>query len=259
MINKYKIENKINTGSFGNVYKCSYNNKIYAIKEDKYINNLMYEAKIYNMIRGISNISPLINTFSSNNTYYLVLDYYKYNLKDFKYMYFSQDIYLLKVKNIILTIINTLKDIHELGIIHRDLKPTNICLNGNFVPFLIDFGLSKKIIINNKHIDIKNIKAVIGSYSFVSINVINLIEPSRRDDIESLVYIYMYMILTENKYIEYNNISLKSKKKLQIFIDFLTVTYDNTNFINNIIQLIKYIRKMHFSQKPNYDYISKLF
>ena len=212
MINKYKIENNINNGSFGNVYKCSYNNKEYAIKEDKYLNSLIYEAKIYNILRGISNISPLINAFNYKNKYYLVLDYYRYNLKDFKYMYFSHDVYLLKIKNIIVTIIKTLKNIHDLGIIHRDLKPTNICLDKNFVPFLIDFGLSKSIITKNKHIDIKNIKSVIGSYSFVSINVINLLEPSRRDDIESMLYIYIYMILAENKYIEYNNVTLNSKK-----------------------------------------------
>ena len=79
-----------------------------------------------------------------------------------------------------------------MGIVHRDLKPSNICLNGNFDAYIIDFGLAKEIILNRKHIEFKNIKGIIGSNNFASINVLNLCEPSRRDDIESLLYIYLY-------------------------------------------------------------------
>ena len=258
MINKYKIEDQINNGAFGNVYKCSYNNKVYAIKEDKYLNNLMYEAKIYNIIRGISNISPLLDAFTYENKYCLVLDYYKYNLKDFKYNYSCDDVYLIKVKNIIKTIVITLKKIHDLGIIHRDLKPSNICLDENSVPFLIDFGLSKKIIQNNNHIEIKSIKDIIGSYSFISINVLNLIEPSRRDDMESMIYIYIYMILPENKYIEYDNIGIESRKTLETLTLFLRNNCCDNSIKNNIIKLLNYVRKMHFTQRPNYEYICGL-
>ena len=54
--------------------------------------------------------------------------------------------------------IDTIKDIHNICYVHRDLKPLNICLKNN-IPFLIDFGLSKKIVHNNKHNIEKNINS----------------------------------------------------------------------------------------------------
>tara|TARA_Y100000768_G_C23986367_1_gene689094 strand:+ start:2526 stop:2891 length:366 start_codon:yes stop_codon:yes gene_type:complete len=113
----------------------------------------------------------------------------------------------------------------------------------------------KKIIQNNNHIDIKNIKDIIGSYSFISINVLNLLEPSRRDDMESMIYIYIYMILPENKYIEYDNVGRESKKTLEILTRFLRDNCSDNNIKNNIIKLLNYVRKMHFTQRPNYEYI----
>ena len=34
--------------------------------------------------------------------------------------------------------------LHQHNIFHRDLKLENICMNANFTPKIIDFGLSKK-------------------------------------------------------------------------------------------------------------------
>ena len=65
----------------------------------------------------------------------------------------------------------TISYIHNNYYLHRDLKPLNICLDKYNNPIIIDFGLSKKYIIENKHITIKNIKGIIGSYAFCSINV----------------------------------------------------------------------------------------
>ena len=33
---------------------------------------------------------------------------------------------------------------------------------------------------------------------------------------------------------------------------------ENIDIKNNIINLINYVRKMHFTQKPNYEYICNL-
>ena len=76
---KYNIESIISRGAFGIVYKCNHNNEQFAIKEDK--NNILkYEANIYKELRGIKNISQLIDFFKYDDRFFLVLDYFPLKL-----------------------------------------------------------------------------------------------------------------------------------------------------------------------------------
>ena len=74
--NKYHIETLINSGTFGNVYLCSYKNKKYALKEE--LDNLSskYEAKIYKEVKNLKNICLMHDCFIHSNKFYLVLDYF---------------------------------------------------------------------------------------------------------------------------------------------------------------------------------------
>ena len=252
--NKYKIEKYLSNGNFGAVFECSYNNKKYAIKFDS--NNdsklLKYEAGIYMELRYVTKISKLVDFFLYDNKYYLVLELFKLNLKDYKYRFYNSEYYLERLVKIMNSVIETLKNIHNYGIIHRDLKPPNICLNHNYEPYIIDFGMAKKIIINNKHIEEKNINNIIGSPNYISLNVVNLIEPSRRDDMESLIYIMMFMLLNDNEYIIYTNNTLNIQKSISKISEVLLKNDIKLKLINILI----YLRKLNFSQIPNYNYIS---
>ena len=127
---------------------------------------------------------------------------------------------------------------------------------------LIDFGISKIYKQNNVHIKEAKIHSVIGSVNFSSLNVINLIEPSRRDDMESILYILFYLLINNISYISYNNLNIYEKKNIDTILMFLQ---DNTsirlnNCINfmNVEKIFKYIRRLKYNQEPNYDYIIKL-
>jgi serine/threonine protein kinase len=253
--NKYNIEKCINSGSFGNVYKCIYQNKCYAIKEDFDMKILKHEATIYKNLKYINNISNIYDFFIFDNKQYLVLDYYEYDLIRFKYQYNSSESYIYIINKIIIDIIIVLKNIHERGYIHRDIKPNNICLNMNFNIFLIDFGLSKQIIVNNKHIIKKNINNIIGSMNFASINTLDLIEPTRRDDIESLLYVYLYLLLSYDEYKYYDSLDIYTKKNISSIHNILLTNINSHNIINKLITIFNYIRKLNFSQVPNYKYI----
>ena len=60
--------------------------------------------------------------------------------------------------------------------------------------FLIDFGFCKRYNHDGKHIDFKTNNSLIGTANFVSINVHKGSEPSRRDDLESLGYLFLYFL-----------------------------------------------------------------
>ena len=129
-------------------------------------------------------------------------------------------------------------------------------------PYLIDFGLSKQIIeIRNngqKHIEFKTIKSLIGAENFVSLNIVNQCEPSRRDDIEAILYILIYMLLDTTTYNEYSRLQIREKKDLDVIKLFLMRMNERFKSLINveaIINMFKYCRRMTFTQRPNYKYI----
>lgn len=62
--------------------------------------------------------------------------------------------------------------------------------------YLIDFGLVKRYrdLKTNSHMPYRDHKGLIGTARFVSINTHLGIEPSRRDDLESLGYVWIYLL-----------------------------------------------------------------
>ena len=91
-----------------------------------------------------------------------------------------------------------LNNLHDKDYIHRDLKPEN-CVIGleekENIVYLIDFGLSRKYRDSrtNEHIPYKEGKSILGTVRYISIYTHFGIEQSRRDDIESLGYILVYL------------------------------------------------------------------
>lgn len=91
--------------------------------------------------------------------------------------------------------LSALEAVHSKFILHRDLKPENILfdpISGNFS--LIDFGLSKRYVdTTGRHIVRQSNKCFRGTMRYCSLNMHNGIENSRRDDIESLAYVLIYL------------------------------------------------------------------
>jgi serine/threonine protein kinase len=150
-------------------------------------------------------------------------------------------------------IIKRIRSLHEKYLLHRDIKPSNFVFgNGNNSNklFLIDLGFSKRYDYDGKHIEKQNIKNIIGSLNFVSLNIHNYIEPSRRDDIESCIYIILTMLFGNLEWFnetDINKMALLKKKIIQI---------DNVPvFIKN---MLNYVRSIEFDETPDYDYIINL-
>ena len=91
--------------------------------------------------------------------------------------------------------ITILQTIHNIGVIHRDIKPQNFMMKNEEI-FLIDFGLSTIFVDEDlKHIEPNNESTfIIGTPKFISLHIHNGKDASRRDDIISLMYLYIYMI-----------------------------------------------------------------
>lgn len=256
--NKYIVLENIASGQFGKIVKVKYNMNLYAIKiGTKEV--IKYEAEIYKKLRGVIGLSKLYDVFDYDDKYCLVLDYYTKTLQTIKEETFANNTnYVLCVINYMKELLIIIKEVHNKNVIHRDLKPSNICLNNTNKVFLIDFGISK--IYKNGAIQNgeSKINGVLGSINFSSLNTINLIEPGRRDDIESVIYILLYMLLSQTSYNEYNNLDVIQKKDITLIIAIIKNSYNNILDHEVFLKLFNYIRRLKYNQQPNYDYIITL-
>ena len=153
---------------------------------------LKNESMIYYYLKDVEGILPM--------KWYGVFDKYIYFVLPFKEICLADLITLKlpteKVLNIISQLLKALENIHSRDILHRDVKPDNILLDEKCNVFLIDFGFAKKYKINNQHIPLKeNKQSILGTPNFISIHVHQKIEPCRRDDMVSLGFIWLNLLL----------------------------------------------------------------
>ncbi|KAL4167203.1 hypothetical protein KRP22_012689 [Phytophthora ramorum] len=93
-------------------------------------------------------------------------------------------------------ILETLQQMHVKNILYVDVKPENFMLDTgkeNKV-YCVDFGISDRYVTaTGKHKDYKE-GTVVGTPTFLSMNCHNGATSSRRDDIESLLYVLIYLM-----------------------------------------------------------------
>ena len=258
LLNKYEVISNISNGEFGEVLKVRCNDKLYALKYgEKEL--LKYEVQIYKQLKSCNNISNIYDVFDYNNKMCIVLDLYSMTLVDYKLRNYENANYYIRCIVIIKSLIIIIKTIHENNILHRDLKPTNICLDSNHKIYIIDFGIAKIYKHANLHAKETKIKGLIGSVNFSSLNVVNLIEPSRRDDIESIFYILLYLLLNNEDYKCYDGFNNYEKKNINAITYLMkhTLVIENINY-EILEKLFNYIRRLKYNQEPKYDYIVEL-
>ena len=94
--------------------------------------------------------------------------------------------------------IKRIQYVHSRRIIHRDMKPDNFTIGegrNQHRIFIIDFGLAKKFMSSKgEHIKYREGKGLTGTARYASINTHLGIEQSRRDDLESLGYVFIYFL-----------------------------------------------------------------
>lgn len=254
--NKYNLIEKISNGSFGTVFKAENirTKEMVAIKienKSETVKTLKNEAKIYQYLGKLDGFPQLKMFGTNNNINYLVLNLLGNSLNHTINYYKALSLNLsLQLGTQIIKIIQTL---HLKCLLHRDIKPSNflfgIGTNTNKL-FLVDFGFSKRFDYNGKHIDEKKINNIIGSPNFVSLNIHQGIEPSRRDDLESCVYIILTMLFGKLEWFDKTNLDDIALLKEQII---------NVEEVPTFIKImLHYVRNMRFDETPDYDYLIEL-
>jgi serine/threonine protein kinase len=185
-------------GSFGSVFLALRESdyKLLAVKrEDKTTEHhlLKREYAIINTLNRKGHDSGIIKAF----------DYWE----DSKFCYMSTELYgpsicslhrkcgkTFSVETSIrlaIQIMDSITFCHTNGVVHRDVKPSNFLIDYTFPHnrvYLADFGLSKKYMVNGKHLPYNEKTIRAGSLRYMSPYTHKGVEVSCRDDLYGFIY-----------------------------------------------------------------------
>ena len=264
---KYKLLNKIGKGSFGYVYEAEniLNNTKVAVKLEEKISRfhlLELEASFLTSLKVAG--FPKILGYGLNIKYYILIEeLLGENLEEIK-----SKIYQLRLKDlamIAIQIIDRIEYLHSKGIIHRDIKPENFLLGLEDKTFLhlIDFGISKKYRSSRgNHIKYSLTGKLFGTLRFTSYNATRGVQQSRRDDLESIGYMLVYL---SGYRLPWELIATKGRITRNDYENILELKKSSTpeaithNLPKEFSEYIKYCRNLKFEETPDYEKLRNLF
>ena len=169
-INGYKIIKKIGQGSFGQVYKVTKNDSVYALK---LIRKDISKDTPERFLREVKAMQII-----EHSNVVKIRDYGEFHSDhDFDYIYIVMDfidgrplselvgkLEVEKAKQIIISVLETMAAVHKQAVIHRDLKPSNIIIDQDAGPIILDLGLAKLI----DYTSITPSGALLGTYRYMA-------------------------------------------------------------------------------------------
>lgn len=265
----FELIKKIGGGSFGQIYigEDTQTHKKVAVKlENKKTNvpQLCYESKLYVLFSGCPSV-PRLHWYGSDHTHnIMVIDLLGKSLEDL-FIQCGQKLSLKTVLMLADQMISCVEYIHSKNFIHNDIKPDNFVMGkddkANQV-HVIDFGLSKKYRdpFTHQHIAYADGRSLTGTPRYASIAALQGIRQTRRDDMESLGYVWMYLLKGS---LPWMGINLRSRdQKFGKILDVKAATSIESlcaGYPQEFAEYLHNVRNLKFDEQPNYTYYRKMF
>jgi serine/threonine protein kinase len=157
--------------------------------------------------------------------------------------------------------------VHTHHIIHRDLKPDNFLMGTDQHDrqlFIIDFGLAKRFRNPETRVHIPYVegKQLTGTSRYASITTHLGIEQSRRDDLESLGYVFVFMIKGALPWQLGHHRHHPNQDKNDICLERKMLTSPASlcaDLPNEFTQYFEIVRALEFTEEPDYNTLRTLF
>ena len=275
---KYKIKTLISSSKYGDVYEGInlINRTPVALKIEKNNNLKRLESEAYFLMHLKGFGIPEIKTFGKSGGFNILIEellgsnlYYLFSKNKYKVNPNVKNNKILKdICMFALQSLDRIKYVHDKNVLHRDIKADNFVIGKNDPHniYLIDFGFSRKYRSSKtgRHIKFNKNYYLIGSLFFSSCNAIQGYEISRRDDLESLGYVILY--LANGCWLPWQNDDKNTNledKQLAKIIGKMKMEISEEKLCcglpEEFISYMKYVKHLEFEEEPNYQYLYNLF
>jgi len=265
---KFRINKKIGDGAFNEIYQGSdiFDNSEIAIKLEhnsiKYP-QLLFESRLLESIPGIG-IPKVYWAGVSGEYNVMVFELLGKNLEELL-QNCDKKFSLKTTLMITVQILDRIRHLHMHNYIHRDIKPQNFSIGrgeNEHIIYLIDFGLAKRYReeYTNFHIPLRQNIKLTGTIRYASCNALNKKELSRRDDMESIGYLLIYLLKGS---LPWQGLKIKQKSEKYSKIKELKMSLEPEKLCEDLPdefkEYIESVKNLEFEEEPDYGKYINMF
>lgn len=231
-------------------------------RKGRTVKRMILEQKVLLRLQGRPHIPKMIASGHDNKINFIVMQLLSVNIGDLKKASPVKRLGRSTVGRIMQQAIAALRDVHLGGYIHRDVKPANMCFGitptTRHILVIVDFGLVRRY----KNMDgttrpLRPRAGFRGTVRYVSIRVHERIDQGPADDLVSLVYSGLELLVGELpwKYIVKGDDVKQAKLELQYGApgtSFLTLTSESFQ------EFARAVFSLNTEEEPNYAALQAL-
>jgi serine/threonine protein kinase len=263
---RYAIRSQINEGSFGKIYKgCDIQTgEIVAIKVEELaaaLPQLRTEFELYSCLSGSVNVAQLHFYGVETRTCALVIDFLGKSLENLIIQCgcFSPKTVLMLADQMI----SALEYFHSTGYVHCDVKPENFmmgCGQRYANAFIIDFGLARRYrTASGSHIPFSEKCDFSGTPIFASVSSLRENAVSRRDDMEALAYVWLYLLTGSLPWMAIRGTPAEQRSRLCVAKLRISPEKMFQGQPKVFAEYLQMVRKLRFMDTPQYALYRRMF
>ena len=268
-LDEFALKDTLGTGAFGKVLKAvnKQSNELVAIKFEETVKGkpqlLLAESDVLRRLQGGVGIPRLYSSGKRGNGQYMILELLGPNLQT-QYSTRNKDFTGKTILQIAVQSLERIQFIHSRSYLHRDIKPQNFMfglMKNRGVLYLADYGLAKKYQVEETgmHVPYRENRPFAGTACYASLNTHLGVQQSRRDDLESMMYILIYLMKHglpwQRKY------QSRNEKHDSIRIQKLLLRAEElcSELPHGFVKAFNYIRSLTYDETPNYAQLKNTF